>query len=271
MTTTAVLAPNVTAKVASYQLRNALRSRWLLGYTAFFLLATDALLRFGGDGTRAVISLTNVVLLVVPLVTIVFGAMYLYDAREFVELLLAQPVSRRQLYRGLYAGLALPLAGAFAGGVGAPFLLHGALGAMPRGTLPTLLAIGVALTLAFTGLAFCIAVRSEDRVRGLGSAIALWLAFAVLYDGLVLLLATLFADYPLERLLVGLTLANPVDLARVALLLRLDVSALMGYTGAVFEHFLGSAGGVLLSLSALAAWVVLPFLMGSRAFERKDF
>ena len=271
MTTTAVLAPNVTAKVASYQLRNALRSRWLLGYTAFFLLATDALLRFGGDGTRAVISLTNVVLLVVPLVTIVFGAMYLYDAREFVELLLAQPVSRRQLYQGLYAGLALPLAGAFAGGVGAPFLLHGALGAMPRGTLPTLLAIGVALTLAFTGLAFCIAVRSEDRVRGLGSAIALWLAFAVLYDGLVLLLATLFADYPLERLLVGLTLANPVDLARVALLLRLDVSALMGYTGAVFEHFLGSAGGVLLSLSALAAWVVLPFLMGSRAFERKDF
>jgi len=264
-------AASVTAKVAAYQLRNALRSRWLLGYAAFFLLATDALLRFGGDGTRAVISLTNVVLLVVPLVTIVFGVMYLYDAREFIELLLAQPVSRPQLYRGLYAGLALPLAGAFVGGVGAPFLLHRALGAMPRGTLPTLLAVGVALTLAFTGLAFCIAVRSEDRVRGLGSAIALWLGFAVLYDGLVLLLATLFADYPLERLLVGLTLANPVDLARVALLLRLDVSALMGYTGAVFEHFLGSAGGALLSLSALSAWVVLPFLLGSRAFERKDF
>ena len=52
------------------------------------------------------------------------------------------------------------------------------------------------------------------------------------------LLACLFADYPIERPMLGLMLANPVDLARVVLLLRFDVSALMGYTGAVFAAVL---------------------------------
>jgi Cu-processing system permease protein len=258
----------VTAKVVAYELRGALRSRWLLGYTAFFLVATDALLRFGGDGAKALLSLVNVVLLIIPLVTVVFGTMYIYDAREFTELLLAQPVSRRQLFSGLYLGLTLPLSAGFAVGVGAPFLLHGG---VARGTLLTLVGTGVALTCTFTAVSFLIAVRSEDRVRGLGAAIALWLGFAVLYDGLVLLLASLFADWPLERGLLGLMLANPVDLARVALLLRLDVSALMGYTGAVFRHFFGSVGGAVLAAAALSGWIAAPLFLAMRAFERKDF
>ena len=68
--------------------------------------------------TRRLLSLMNVVLLLVPLVSIVFGTMYLYNAREFTELLLAQPVHRRQLFAGLYLGLALPLSAAFVVGLG---------------------------------------------------------------------------------------------------------------------------------------------------------
>ena len=96
-------------KVLKFQLRDLVRSRWLLGYTLLLLALTEALLRFGGSGPRAVISLLNVVLILVPLVSIVFGTMYLYGAREFIELLLAQPVGRRALFAGLYMGLALPL------------------------------------------------------------------------------------------------------------------------------------------------------------------
>ena len=82
------------------------------------------LFRFGGEGPRVVLSLLNVVLLFVPLVSVVFGTMYVYSAREFTELLLAQPVGRRSLFAGLYLGLALPLAGAFLVGVGLPFVIH---------------------------------------------------------------------------------------------------------------------------------------------------
>ena len=66
--------------------------------------------------------------------------------------------------------------------------------------------------------------------------------------------------------MLALMLANPVDLARVLLLLRLDVSAPMGYTSAVFERFFGSAGG-----AALALWVAVPAMLGARGFRRKDF
>ncbi|HKP48377.1 MAG TPA: hypothetical protein VJU17_00085, partial [Gemmatimonadales bacterium] len=69
-------------KVLKHELNNLRRSRWLWGYALFLLLLTDALLRFGGAGTRVVVSLLNVVLLFVPLVSLVFGAMYLYGARE---------------------------------------------------------------------------------------------------------------------------------------------------------------------------------------------
>ena len=262
---------SATWKILDYQLRNLARSRWLLAYALFFALATDALLRFGGDGTKALLSLTSVVLFVVPLAGVVFGTMYLYDAREFTELLLAQPVGRGQLFAGLFLGLALPLVLALAAGVGLPFAVHGLAAGATGATLAVLLGVGAALTLIFVALAFVVAGRVEDRVKGLGLAVGLWLFLALLYDGLVLLLAMVFADRPLERPMLGLVVLNPVDLARVLLLLRFDVPALMGYTGAVFERFFGGAGGVLVAIAALLLWTAGPLLLGARSFRRRDF
>ena len=159
---------NTTLRLTGYQLSNVARSRWLLCYAAFFLLVTDALLRFGGGSEKALLSLMNVVLLVVPLVSAVFGTTWLYDAREFTEVLLAQPVGRGRLYASLYLGLALPLALALVGGVGLPFLAHGLGAPEDRLTLATLLGAGAALTMSFVAIAFLIAVRAEDKVKGLG-------------------------------------------------------------------------------------------------------
>lgn len=257
--------------IIRYELKNVVRSRWLISYTLFFLLATDALLRFSGSSAKAVVSLLNIVLLLIPLVSIVFGTMYRYNGREFTELMLAQPVHRRQLFLGQYLGLTIPMSAAFAVGIGLPFAFHGIDDSSNATTIGVLIACGIALTLTFTALATLIAVRAEDKVKGLGIAIALWLGFAVLYDGLVLLGLMMFADYPLERPALALMMSNPVDLARVILLLRFDVAALMGYTGAVFEQFFGGAGGAALASLALVAWTALPLLVGIRQFQKKDF
>lgn len=254
----------------AYVLRDVARSRWLLAYTGFFLLATEALLRFGGGGPRALLSLVNVVLLLIPLVSVLFGAMYLYSAREFIELLLAQPVARGRLFGGLYVGLTAPLVAAFAVGTALPFVLHPTDGATLR-TLAMLVAIGALLTAVFVAFAFLLALRCEERVAGLGAAIVLWLGAAVLYDAGVLFVATALAHYPLEGPMLGLMLLNPIDLARVALLLQFDVSALMGYTGAVFQRAFGGTAGVAIACTALLLWAAAPFLLGLRAFRRKDF
>lgn len=262
---------NALLKVARYEAHNVLRSRWLVTYALFFLAASEGLLRFTGSSDRALLSLTSVVLFVVPLVTIVYGTVYLYSAREFTELLLAQPVKRWHLYAGLYLGLSAPLALSLAAGVSLPFAIHGVDDPSARGSLLALVLVGAALTGAFTAFAFLIALRWEDRLRGLGAAIGLWLFFGLLYDGLVLLFAALLADYPLEKPMLALMLANPVDLGRVLLLLRFDVGALMGYTGAVFQRFFGSVVGTAVAGGALALWLLVPLLLGARAFRRKDF
>ena len=262
---------NTVAKVMKYELRDVMRSRWLLAYTAFFLVVTDGLLRFTGDSANAVLSLLNIVLLIIPLVNVVFGTMHVYNAREFIELLLAQPVRRRQLFGGLYLGLALPLSAGFLVGVGLPFVLHGVDDSAQRSTLALLLATGVVLTFCFTGLAFWLALRIEDKAKGLAAAIGAWLLATVLYDGLVLVIGTMFADHALEKPLLALMVLNPVDLARVLMLLRFDVSALMGYTGATFKSFFGSVAGGLLAFGALLLWATLPTLAALHRFRRKDF
>jgi Cu-processing system permease protein len=127
------------------------------------------------------------------------------------------------------------------------------------------------LTLVFTGLSFCIALRFEDRLTGLGAAMAVWLLLAFVYDGAILFAVAVLPDRSIERLLLGVSLFNPIDLVRIALLLQFDVSALMGYTGAVFSRFFSGISGLFVILAALVAWMTAPLLLGFAAFKRKDF
>jgi Cu-processing system permease protein len=151
-----------------------------------------------------------------------------------------------------------------------PFGVHGLEAPSQRTSLAVLALVGVALTFVFTALAFVAASRSDDRLRRMGTAVGLWLLVAVVYDGLVLVLVMLFGDYPIERPMLGLMFANPVDLARVILLLQFDLSALLGYTGAVFQQLFSGGRGVLIAAAALGFWVIAPVVMGLRAFERRD-
>lgn len=259
-----------TIKILKYQLQDTLRSRWVFLYGLFFFVVADAFFRFGGGGERVILSLMNVVLLMVPLVGIVLGAMYLYGSREYIELLLAQPIRRRSLFQGLFAGLTLPLSLAFVLGIGLPFVYHGGL-AGSAGALAFLLFTGILLTVVFVALGFGIALWSEDRIRGLGLALATWMFFAVIFDGLILLVIQLFQSYPLEQPVIALSLLNPIDLGRILLLLNLDVSALMGFTGAVFQRFFGTLFGQVVTVGALLVWLGVPYFWGQRTFLGKNF
>jgi Cu-processing system permease protein len=262
---------SIVRSVFAYQMRDLLRSKWLIAYGAFFFLASEGLLRYGGGDAKALLSMATVVLFVVPLVTAMYGTVYLYNSREFIELLLAQPVRRNQLYAGLYVGITLALTAGVVVGVAIPFVAHGVLGnAALRASLIALLLVSGALTCVFTALAFLIALRCEDRMRGLGAAIVTWLSLALVYDGLVLIAVATFSNAALERPVLAAMLLNPVDLARVVMLMHFDSSALMGYTGAVFQRFFSGTGAFVAGF-ALLGWIALPTLAGARAFRRKDF
>jgi Cu-processing system permease protein len=133
-----------------------------------------------------------------------------------------------------------------------------------------LVLIGMALTAIFSALAIFGSVRMRDKARGIGVAILAWFYFSLLYDGLVLFLLFQFSDYPLEKPAIVLGALNPIDLGRIMLLLRLDSSAMMGYTGAVFQEFFGSTAGIFIVLGLLTLWTAIPLWAAVRRFNRKD-
>lgn len=248
-----------------------MRSRWSYVYFFFYLLLGIVLLFLNNDLSKAVITLMNVIIILVPLIGTIFGVMYYYNSKEFTELLLAQPVKRSSIFLGQYFGVALSLSMSLIIGLGVPFIFYGLFQSSAIWDFSLLLITGTFLTFIFTALAFNIALHNENKIKGFGYAILLWLFMAVIYDGIFLMSLILFEDYPLDKFSLVSTMLNPIDLSRVLILLKLDISALLGYTGAVFQKFFGTSFGLIISLSSLLVWVVIPAYFIKRKAIRKDF
>jgi Cu-processing system permease protein len=258
-------------KVLKYSFYDLSRSRWTYAYLLFFLLATFGLLYFSYDIPKTVVSLMNLVIILCPLIGTLFGALYYYSSKEFIDLLLALPLRRRSIFLGKYLGLSLSLSASFILGTSVPLIIFGILSSGAMINFLILLASGVFLTFIFTAIAFLIAIRFDSPIKGFGLAIFIWLFLTLIYDGIFLLTLLLFEEYPQDKLALILTLFNPVDLSRILIMLQLDISALMGYTGAVFRKFLGTGTGMLVAYSALLLWVILPVVGFLRLAGRKDF
>lgn len=260
-----------TLQIGMFSLRDVSRNMWLIVYAAFFALLTFGLFQFQGHSGKVIVSITSICLILIPLVSALFGTMHFYNMREFTELMLTQPVKRKTVFGGMYLGLTAALIGGFLVGVLVPFVILGNGNMEQIESLLTLLIIGSVLTLIFVAVSFLVAAIFDDRGKGIAVTISFWLLTALLYDGFVLFVATSFSDYPLEKPLLALSLANPIDLARVLLLVNSDIAALMGYTGAVFNRFFGTYMGVSLAATSLLIWLAVPLVFGTKQFQKKDF
>jgi len=258
-------------KILKYIFYDLIRSKWSYVYFIFYLFLGFVLLFLNNDVSKAVITLMNVIVLLTPLIGTIFGVMYYYNSKEFTELLLAQPLKRSTIFLGQYFGLALSLSLSLGLGLGIPFLLYGIFASAAIWNFASLLLIGTFLTFIFVALAYNIALSSDNKIKGFGYAILAWLFFAVIYDGLFLISLIVFQEYPLDKFALGATVFNPIDLSRILILLKLDISALFGYTGAVFKKFLGTGLGMVSAFSILCLWVLIPTYTILYKAKRKDF
>jgi Cu-processing system permease protein len=252
-------------KIIKYVLHDIVRNKIVLAYTAFLLIVSVSMFYLGGGGAKGLLSLLNIMLIVVPLVSVVFSTIHFYNSYEFIELLVAQPIPRKQIFISQYVGLAGALSAALLVGVGIPVALFDSsiLGF-------TMVGAGIGLTLIFVALALLASVFTRDKAKGIGFSLMLWFFFSLIYDGLILLLIFTLSDYPLEKFMWIFTVFNPVDLARIAILLNMDVAALMGFTGAVYKTFFGSGWGFVFSVVVMSVWVAVPLWWGLRIFKNKD-
>ncbi len=253
-------------KILKYVIFDILRSKFIITYTVLLFVLTFGLIYLGNDVNKSVVSLLNIVLILVPLVCIIFSTIHIYNSNKFIEMLLALPVKRSSIFKAEYFGLSVSLSIGFIIGVGIPLEVYGA-----SVTGLYLITAGVFLTFIFTALAFLSSVINKDKAKGIGLSLMFWFYLSIIFDAIVLLIYLFFNEYPLEKLMLVLTALNPVDLARIMILMKLDISALMGYTGATFRNFFGGIAGTAFSLFFLHVWIIVPTILALRLFNKKNF
>ncbi len=237
----------------------------VIAYAVLLAVLCFSAFNLEDNSTKGVLTVQSIILLTVPLVSLIFSTIYLYNSNEFIELLLGQPVQRKKIWISLFAGLSLSLVIAFLISGGVPLLLYA-----PSNLALMMILIGCLITVIFVSLACLCAMLTRDKAKGIGIAILIWLFFALLFDGLLLFILFQFADYPIEKPMIALASLSPIDLSRILMQLHMDVSAMMGYTGAIFKDFFGNTLGMSMAILLLVLWIVIPFWISLRKFKRKD-
>lgn len=252
-------------KIVKFVVLDILRNKILIGYTLLLAVASWAAFSFEDNSTKGVLTVLSILLMVVPLVSIIFSTIYFYNSNEFIELLLSQPVERSRIWWSLFLGLGISLITAFLVGAGMAIIVN-----TPVDLALTMIGTGCLISLVFAALAALSCMLARDKAKGIGISILIWLFFTFLFDAIVLFLMFQLSDYPIEKPMIALTSLSPLDLSRILVLLKLDVSAMMGYTGAIFKQFFGTGIGLIISFLLLVLWVAIPFLISLGKFKKKD-
>jgi Cu-processing system permease protein len=252
-------------KIAQFIFFDILKNKIIIFYTLLLFIISWSVLGLDSNNTKTTLSLLNIVLLVIPLVSIIFSTIYVYNSSQFVELLLSQPIARSKVWFNIFLGLSSALVLAFVVGCGIPILLYSSI---EIGF--SLIIVGVLLSVIFSSLAMLSAIMSRDKAKGIGISIFIWMFFGIIYDGILLVFSFQFADYPIEGIMASLTAINPIGLSRIFVLLQLNISAMLGQTGAIFKQVFGSGGGLGISITILLIWAVFPFVISLLKFNKKD-
>ena len=252
-------------KMIKYVIADIIRSKIIIAYTLFLLAISFTVFSMENNPTKGILSLLNIILFIIPMVSIIFSTIYIYNSSEFIELLVSQPLKRSVIWLSMFVGLAGSLTLAFLIGTGIPVFIFAF-----SATGLFMIAGGCILSIIFAALSLLATVKIRDKAKGIGMAILLWLYFSMLFDTLILFMLFQFSDYPIEKGMVALTALNPIDLTRILILMRIDVSAMMGYTGAIFRDFFGTDTGMILTSTILLLWVAVPLTLSTLLFKSKN-
>ena len=90
-----------------------LKSKIALAYTFILAILSWSSFALEDNSAKGILTILNVILFTVPLVSILFATIYLYNSSEFIELLLSQPIKRRKIWISLFLGLSISMILAF--------------------------------------------------------------------------------------------------------------------------------------------------------------
>lgn len=259
------------------EIREALKNRWFIIYTVcfsilallllFFSYSREGILGISGFG-RTAASLINLVLLFVPLVSLVTGAISISNERENGTLfyLLSHPVERSEVFTGKFLGLLVSIWVSICLGFGLSGIVVGIKGGslgVSKYLLTTLLSLLLAASLLSIG--FIVSVFSKKAAKSIGISVFLWLFFLVFSD-LGIMGTTIVMDLGIKSVFV-LALLNPTEVFKIAAVLNMSPRfEVLGPVGVYALRSFGRDGTFYLLFSAMILWTVIPIVIGFLAF-----
>jgi Cu-processing system permease protein len=253
------------------ELRDALRNRWFLVYSAAFAILAVSVSwlslagadQYGFAGfNQTAAGLVNLIMLIVPLMALQTGAGSVAGERERGTLaqLLSMSVTRTEVLTGKFIGLSVALVTALALGFG----LSGVIISFNGGTagmLSYLALVGLAafLTVSMLSVGLLISVLSRKSSAAVGIAIVIWLALAFAGDLGLMGSAVVFRLHLWS--LFALALVNPLEVFKMAVLTGTHAS--LSSLGPIGRYAVDTYGHGIWAIFAgtLAAWIILPLTL----------
>ncbi|MCP3859484.1 MAG: ABC transporter permease subunit [Phycisphaeraceae bacterium] len=260
------------------ELRDSLRNRWFLLYTMAFTALAFGLAYLSQIGTgygglagfgKTAASLVNLTLLIVPLMAVTMGALSLSSERErgMLAYMLAQPVTRTEVFLSKFIGQGIAFAGTIAIGFGSSAALLSRQGAADGEIFLRLAGLSLLLALAMLATGMLIATVVRRASAAMGTAVFVWL-FVTLFGDLGVMGASSVLRLEVDQML-ALTLANPTQLFKLASIAGFDATLdLLGPAGLYAVRTYGDWLTTFL-VSLLVVWVLVPLGIGSFIFSRR--
>lgn len=270
------------AEIAKLEFRIQVRGRWMLGFGILFAALVSGVSYYGltflgyeakfQDFYRTTVTMLNLVMIIVPVVALVAGGQSLCGDPGYFEFLASQPLGRTDILLGKVLGLFAALAVMTVVGFGLGGLII-ALKTQSAGIWKYFIFVGIslALGLVFVALAALLSIMAHRKPMAIVTGLILWLFFLFIYD-LIVLSASYYIDEAYLRTMLYLSLlGNPIDIARVVVLMSVGGEAALGAAGAGLLRMFGGAVTSAISAAGLCViWIVAPLALAALMLRRQD-
>lgn len=216
-------------------------------------------------------SMINLVLYLLPLMTLLLGSFAMTSEKEDGgwELLATYPLSTFALLAGKYLGLLVVLTLIICFGYGLSSVF-GALFGNPftASTLLFFIVFSLIIVLLFLGIAILIGTISHNRWQALTIGVSIWFLFIIGWSTLLISVLGWLPYLSIKPAIIFLTFLNPAELVRIFMVVKMGGGSIFGPEYAQWITWIRGSWGTPIFVGVCAAWLAGTLLLAIGLWER---
>ncbi|GIP23401.1 ABC transporter permease [Paenibacillus sp. J22TS3] len=256
---------NDTLQVALREIKTGFRNPWAYSFLLLFTIFSISLLMIHSQSfmegyTGATGSMLNLILYLLPLMTLFLGSFSLTSEKEDGnwQLLSTYPLSTLSFITGKYIGLAAMLLAIVCFGYGVMGVV-GVITGHSFGLLTYYLFVvfSIGLVLLFLAVAMVVGSCCSNRWQALTVSVSLWFFAVIGWNTLLIGFLGWLPYLWIKPVLVAMTLLNPAELVRLFVIVKLGGGSVLGPTYYRWVDWIEQPGGSYIFTGVCLVWLLV--------------